>query len=121
MTGKQDGGAAFPICPGQEGAIADRFIRFVDMGDGDLSNCWNWIGAKSDRGYGVFTVKKPKQARAHRFSFQLFHGKEPSDLVLHLCDNPSCVNPTHLMDGNHGENMRQMAARKRAHRICARS
>lgn len=113
---KNDGGPAFPVCPGREGPIADRFLRHVAMGTGDLAPCWPWTGGRRPKGYGVFAITSRKQTPAHRFSFALYHGREPREMVLHMCDNPCCVNPTHLMDGTHGENMRQMADRRRAAR-----
>lgn len=98
------------------GPLVERFWRFVADFGGDSSKCWNWLGAKTRKGYGVFTIKKPMMVRAHRFAFLLHYGREPGAMVLHSCDNPSCVNPLHLSEGTHGENMRQMAARKRAAR-----
>ena len=96
--------------------MATRFIQKIDTADGDLSRCWLWLGGKNPKGYGIFAAKSHKQERAHRVSYRLYHGKEPRQMVLHSCDNPACVNPTHLTDGPHGENMRQMAERKRAAR-----
>lgn len=116
MSEINDGGAAFPVCPGQEGLFFDKFIARVDMRGGDIADCWEWTGAKTPKGYGVFSYSKNGQMRAHRYAFLAYNGREPREMVLHKCDNPSCVNPHHLEDGDHGENMRQMAERRRAAR-----
>lgn len=111
---EDNGGPAFPICPGQDGALADKFVARVSGGDWDTTKCWPWNGATTPQGYGVFAPSKRTQYRAHRFALQLYLGREPSNYVLHKCDNPICVNPLHLEEGSHGDNMRQMAERKRA-------
>lgn len=113
---KYNGGPAFPVCPGKEGKLFDKFISYIDMGDGDPSVCWPWVGGKTPKGYGILWESKKKSIRAHRLSLESYTGKPCGAMVLHLCDNPSCVNPFHLQNGDHGENMRQMAQRKRAAR-----
>lgn len=43
--------------------------------------------------------------KAHRISFQLTKGKIPKDAwVLHRCDNPPCIRPSHLFLGNAKKN-----------------
>ena len=113
---KPDGGPAFPICPGQECDASARFLKYVDLGDGDLDKCWLWLGGKTPKGYGIFWLRHGVSVRAHRYALSLYSGRVPSQYVLHKCDNPSCVNPTHLIEGTHGDNMKQMADRKRATR-----
>lgn len=111
-----DNPPAFPAAPGCPAKLLTKFAQRVDAGDWSLDRCWNWTGYRNAKGYGVFAPSKTSQYRAHRFAFFAYHGREPRAMVLHLCDNPSCVNPKHLMDGDHGENMRQMAERRRAAR-----
>lgn len=107
---------AFPACPGFDDTLLGKFIERIDGGDWSLEHCWNWNGYVTDRGYGVFAPSKKVQHRAHRFALHAYLGREPHGLVLHSCDNRACVNPKHLSEGSHRENMSQMAERRRAAR-----
>ena len=49
------------------------------------------------------------QDRAHRYSWEIHKGPIPDGLfVLHRCDVPACVNPSHLFLGNNQENVDDM-------------
>lgn len=65
--------------------------------------CWEWQGATNKDGYGRFCVGR-KLERAHAILLWWSTGKLPS-YVMHVCDNPRCVRPSHLHEGNHGLNM----------------
>jgi hypothetical protein len=81
--------------------LAVRFWKFVRKGDG----CWEWQGARDERGYGIFTIDG-KNRRAHRVAYRLTHGSLADDLVVrHTCDNPPCVNPEHLIGGTQLDNI----------------
>lgn len=85
--------------------------RVVTIANG----CMEWRDAATDgHGYGVLRINK-KNVRAHRLAWVLTHGQEiPCGMmVLHSCDNPSCVNPEHLRLGNQFDNMADMTSRGR--------
>lgn len=90
----------------------DNFWNKVDKCS--ENDCWNWKASKYLAGYGAFYVNRMK-CLAHRFSYELHFGEIPKDLmVLHKCDNPSCVNPNHLFIGTHQDNMNDMVSKNRA-------
>jgi len=77
-----------------------RFMKFVEKTD----TCWIWKGCKDNRGYGRISIHN-KPWLAHRVSYSIFKEYPEMDL-LHSCDNPSCVNPDHLSEGTHQQNIR---------------
>jgi hypothetical protein len=92
------------------GDLASRFWPKVKKGAPD--DCWPWIAAHDQRGYGKLGWKGENK-RATHVSLFLLHGAWPTQDVLHSCDNPPCVNPAHLREGTHLENMREAIERGR--------
>ena len=81
---------------------ADR--RFFDKVDG-AGDCWVWLGAVNDRGYGEFSIRS-RRVKAHRWAYEYLRSEIPDGLELdHLCRNRACVNPWHLEPVDHRENV----------------
>lgn len=76
------------------------------------SGCWVWKKVLRN-GYGLF-YKGKKNESAHRVSYRVFKGPIPDGLILrHTCDNPSCINPDHLIPGTMKENAHDRDSRGR--------
>lgn len=54
-----------------------------------------------------------KRWRLSRWVFYTNYGYLPK-LVRHICDNPKCINPLHLIEGDEKENSKDMLIRGRA-------
>ncbi len=88
----------------------DRFWQKVRKS----RRCWEWLGGLRD-GYGITKAGNGTQTRnAHRVSWMLCRGAIPNGLlVLHRCDNPKCVKPSHLFLGTIADNMADRDAKGR--------
>lgn len=92
-------------------SLGDRFWPKVVQGEG----CWLWRGTKQTGpdGYGRMKVNG-RYVSAHRVSWYLSYGEHPKDLnVLHACDTPACVRPSHLFLGTLADNNRDMVMKGR--------
>ena len=88
-----------------------RFWKYVDK-KSDYE-CWSWTGSCNNDGYGHLNIKN-KTTRITRFSWIIHNGKIPNGLcALHRCDNPKCVNPSHLFLGTQEDNIKDMINKKR--------
>lgn len=90
--------------------LEDRFWESVDRGDPD--ECWEWQAYRDRQGYGQTKVGGDP-VPAHRVAYELEVEDPGDDWVLHHCDNPPCVNPTHLYAGDASDNNRDAFRRNR--------
>lgn len=93
--------------------IRRNFARYVCQTD----CCWNWTGdyLRGKMPYGRFVIGKKKYL-AHRAAWWLHTGTMPpsATLVMHICDNPRCVRPSHLKLGTHQDNRNDCVQKGRA-------
>lgn len=79
--------------------------------------CWEWSKARTSEGYG----KVGPYGLAHRTAYEQAYGPIPDGMcVMHVCDNPPCVNPAHLRLGTHQENMADRDAKGRCKNVGGR-
>ncbi len=81
-----------------------------------MSDCIIFKGYKNPKGYGIVASGRHKDY-AHRIAYAKSIGvhvrKIDGILIRHTCDNPSCVNPEHLVLGDCSDNMRDKVERGR--------
>ena len=75
--------------------------------------CIEWDGKyRSKGGYGlIYKRGRPHPQGAHRIAVEA----PPGSVVLHLCDNKSCINPDHLRIGTQAENNLDRLIKERRH------
>ena len=88
-----------------------KFMETPKHREGD---CVIWDGKRRGRPYEYGRVTAfSTDFYAHRIAFALSRGAPAKNFVLHICDVPLCVNPSHLYDGTSADNARDRSDRGR--------
>lgn len=81
-------------------------LESVRRGAGE---CWEWDGAKNERGYGRTLVRRAdggtSSTLVHRVAYELARGAIAEGMTIdHICRTRACVNPAHMEVVTQGEN-----------------
>ena len=83
------------------------------------TGCWLWLGKKNDRGYAVIggyrglpTLRLGKYILEKKLGRSVADGLE----TRHTCHNRACVNPDHVVEGSHSENIQDAWDNGRSHK-----
>jgi hypothetical protein len=78
-----------------------KHIQFIT----DRNGCHVCISHNGKDGYPEIT-RGGKKMRLSHFIYEVYYDKIPEGMILlHTCDNPSCINPQHLQLGTHKDNV----------------
>ena len=89
--------------------LVGRFGVRVEFTD----ECWLWTASKNDKGYGWVSFRGAIWL-AHRAAYVLKHGAIPKGKsVLHRCDTPACIRPSHLWVGTQKDNLQDCQTKGR--------
>lgn len=92
----------------------DRHRQLFDRVSKLDNGCWEFTGYRSKKGYGEIKVDG-RMEKTHRQAWLLTFGAIPLSLqVLHRCDNPPCINPSHLFLGTNKDNVADRVAKNRS-------
>lgn len=97
--------------PPRNATLAEKLVHYGHSVS--ASGCWIFGGTIAGNGYGQFGHDY-RLVLAHRASYEAHMGPiPPGSVVCHRCDNPACINPTHLFVGSQSENLRDMRTKGR--------
>jgi HNH endonuclease len=104
--------------PNRRTAAGARFAAKVRRSE---SGCLLWGGAIRGDGYGAFW-DGTRYLGVHRYAWEMANGRAvPLGLyVLHHCDTPLCVEPSHLWIGTAADNSADMVRKGRSSRCIDR-
>ena len=104
-----------------KGSLEERFWRRVDKNGPipahcpEIGRCWTCKARSKRKNYPRLGAGRRGEGivLGHRLSFFFAYGHWPEPFCCHHCDNPDCVNPAHLFEGDAKANGQDMVAKGR--------
>jgi hypothetical protein len=82
-------------------SLEERILHKIEK---QKNGCWVWRGYINAKGYGRIYLSGHR-LNVHRIAYELWIEPIPKGLqIQHLCNNPQCCNPDHLVAGTVSEN-----------------
>ena len=80
----------------------------------DDNDCWICISHTYDKDGYPKVARDKKCYRMSRYIYENEFGSIPNDqVVMHICDNPNCINPNHFKLGTNHENIQDRQNKNR--------
>lgn len=85
-------------------------IRYTVLANG----CWECVSHPKDKDGYCKVQRNRKTLKVHRYVYEKEKGTIPDGyVVMHTCDNPTCINPDHLVTGTHNDNQQDKVRKNR--------
>lgn len=89
-------------------------IKDIEYTVDESTGCWNCTSHIIDKD-GYIRCTRNGYKRLHRYMYAQKYGDIASSIILrHICDNPSCINPEHLLPGTQNDNIKDRVNRNRS-------
>ena len=89
----------------------ERFYQKTKLNQN--TGCLEWTGGLNTWGYGQASINKTTKL-AHRHSYEISVGEIPKGMLCcHHCDNPKCIEPSHLFIGTNADNAKDKVLKNR--------
>lgn len=82
-----------------------------------VGECLEWTRCFNSDGYPRMGWKGKGNGKVHRILMELLGNDIEGKVVRHVCDNPRCLNPTHLILGSNVDNVADMDERGRRYKL----
>lgn len=99
---------------GVKQAIQER-VAYYTLRNSDIHACFEWLGAVN-RGRPVVSRSRGRMEFVSRVILEerLARKLTADEKAMHICNNPACVNPLHIVEGTQADNLRHMQQENRA-------